>query len=231
MHRSAFSRRVVVLVVFGGIGTGVSLGVSSAQSNVDDPPPRGFSAREMIANGVFVHRIGVGDYYIPQTGDPEVDAMVRAKAREVLRARTREAQRAMTKAVHEKHLAQMKIWRGTKVMALPGVFPDSIQDVYESVAPNLARAPSPAPRNEMFADFFGDKMEFKCLGWDARVQWIEPSVDGWELMIHVRPQLERERGGSVFTPQVSVETWKLTSQGELQFVKAKKVGYPLVFVD
>lgn len=230
MDRSAFSRRVAILVTFGSIAASIGLAARSAQSQSADAPPRGVSARELIANGIFFQKDALG-YRIPQTGNPEVDAMVRAKAREQIRADVRETQRLINEASHQKHLAQMKIWRGTKVRALPDAIPSSLERVYETAAPKFAQAPSPASRNELFAQFFGDAAKFKCLGWDARVESIVPKGDEWELTVRVWPQLDSERGGIVRTPQSSVETWNLASQGELQFVKAKTEGFPFIFVD
>jgi hypothetical protein len=230
MHSSTVSRRIAVLLACCSMAAGLALLAAPPQSQSPAPPPRGASARELIANGVFFRNDSFG-YTIPQTGDSEVDAMVRVKAREQIRADVRESQRILMEAARQKRLADMKVWRGTIVSALPGAVPNNLQDVYETVAPKLASAPTPALRNELFAKIFGDNTEFKCLGWNAYVNSIHSEENHWEVTIHFRPQLGSERHIHVHTPLASVETWRLTSQGDLQFVSAKKEGIPMIAVD
>lgn len=90
---------------------------------------------------------------------------------------------------------------------------------------------APQDRTEMFAHYLNGASEFKCVGWQAAVTSILPCDDGWQATVHVRPHLEREGGGAVFTPQVSVETWKLSNNGTLQFVKTVEEGHRITIIN
>jgi hypothetical protein len=166
---------------------------------------------------------------IPITGDPEVDAL----AREAVLARAKTRLQALLEEQHRKHVEMMKIWQGTKVVVVPdGARPETDQATYETIAAVLSADPvAPSARSEIFANYLNDASEFKCVGWKAAIMAITPRDDGWEATIHIRPHLERERGGIVFTPHVSIETWRLSDRGDLQFVMAVEDGNIGIGVD
>lgn len=163
------------------------------------------------------------------TGNPEVDAL----AREAVRARAKARLQVLLDEQHRKHVEKMKIWQGTKVVVVTDrALPETERATYEKIAAVLSEDPvAPQDRSKMFANYLNGATEFKCVGWKAAIMAIMPRDDSWEATIHVRPHLERERGGVVFTPQVSIETWKLSPNGTLLFVKAIEGGNRMIGVD
>jgi len=166
---------------------------------------------------------------IPITGNPEVDAL----AREAVLARAKARLQVLLEEQHRKHVEKMKIWQGTKVVVVPdGAHVETDRATYDAIAAVLSTDPiAPQDRSEMFANYLNGATEFKCVGWYAAIMAIIPRDDGWEATVHIRPHLERERGGVVFTPQVSIETWNLSTNGTMQFVKAIEGGNRMIGVD
>jgi hypothetical protein len=168
-----------------------------------------------------------GDELIRMTGNPEVDAITL----EAVNTRAKARQQALVEEQLRKHVEKMKVWQGTKVVP-DRALPEGDRAAYERIAVELSADPvAPLDRTEMFADYLNGTSEFKCIGWNAAVMAITAREDGWEATVHVRPQLEHERGGVVFTPQVSIETWTLSATGKLQFVTAVEGGNRMIFVD
>jgi hypothetical protein len=158
-----------------------------------------------------------GMTWIPRTGDPEVDEAIARVARE----RIRQNLRAKRDLERLQRLEEVKVWRGTEALISTKAQVTDVSRPYFEVAVNAFNADqaSPAERRSLFAPYFDESSEIQCVGWTAAVVAVEPNEHGFEVTVNVRPKLFRGTGAR-FTPQLSVETWQLTEDGTLRFVKA-----------
>jgi hypothetical protein len=170
---------------------------------------------------------GLAKIYIPMTDDPEVNLANLQTAREI----GLKQQRAREAAAHREHLKQMSFWHGTRA-AIPANVAEEDRRSYEAVAAVFAAdPPPPAERTSAFAKHLNGESKYKCVGWGVGIASVVETDSGREVTIHVRPSLMQEAGGIVSTPRYCVETWRVSKDGALQFIKSETVGLADIIVN
>jgi hypothetical protein len=125
-------------------------------------------------------------------------------------ARKRETRR-------QQRLLKMKEWRGTTI----GAKPDSAEmAIHSRIAPLFRHdTPAPAQRRAEFDWCFDGKTEYAAVGWHGVIESAAPNRDGWEVVINVRPLLMHPVHLVPFCGQFSLETWQVSSEGNLTYVR------------
>jgi hypothetical protein len=232
-------RLVALLALAAGVGLAGVAAISSHRLPAEEPavvqPAPGMSKWRQVAPRLPAEEptvvqpkcldCGHAKTYIPVTNDPEVNLANLQAAREI----GLKQQRAREAAAHREHLKQMSFWHGTRA-SVPANVAEADRLLYEAVAAVFAAdPPPPAERTRAFERYLNGQSKYKCVGWRVGVASVVETDSGREVTIHVRPSLMQEAAVYVFTPRYCVETWRISKDGTLQFVKSETAGLDIIF--
>lgn len=113
---------------------------------------------------------------------------------------------AYAEKARQRALERYNTWHGTQLYGRGA--DDPVARAFNS------DPPPPEQRLVYFAPFIDGEPQYKCVGWSVNAVSVTTSENGWEAMVHVRPQLaQREGGGVLYTPGATIETWQIAADG------------------
>jgi hypothetical protein len=111
-------------------------------------------------------------------------------------------------------------WRGTSVVSKLTIPPQVCKAFKDD-------PPAPEERKAMVADFPPWFAKHRLLGWNAAIDAVTPSAEGWEVDVKVGVTM----GFTAFTPSHTVETWQISKGGNARFVKCSGTTAGFLTVD
>jgi hypothetical protein len=74
-------------------------------------------------------------------------------------------------------------------------------------------------RNAEFAWCLNPQGRIRCVGYTAVVQSVTPNESGWEAILEMYPRIMSNVAGVVTTRDKCIETWQISKDGSVQYVK------------
>jgi pullulanase/glycogen debranching enzyme len=144
---------------------------------------------------------------LPQTGDPEKDAALVRQLSDATQQHYADLYR------RQKELTWRQ-WQGTICTVPPDIAAER-RPVFEFAAQYIATWElGSEARKESFPQYFHPDSDVICCCWGVGIVEIEEFEDHMLVVIRVSPKLSSLVHTALFTPQCSVETWKLSSDSE-----------------
>jgi hypothetical protein len=106
-------------------------------------------------------------------------------------------------------------WRGVKVRSNLYA-PRAVWTAIES--------DPPVPDERKVMSTFFRSSRHRIVEWDASIDRVTPSADGWEAVVTMSPRFS----GTAFTTAGTIETWKIPRSGNARCLTCQPFGGPLM---